>query len=110
MMATDIAVRERDVGPAVDRLATANEEQAGPAPLAREANSAASATEDDIAAAERTAHRSATKPSIQEIAAELNALFGRELLAVMTGVQSPRTVTQWIRGESAPHPGTAKAL
>ena len=65
---------------------------------------------DTLAAAERAAHRSSLRPSIQEVAADLNALFGRELLAVMTGIQSPRTVTQWIRGESEPHPTTAKNL
>ena len=65
---------------------------------------------EQISEAERTAHRVATRPSIQEVAAELNPIFGRELLAVMTGVQNPRTVTQWVRGESEPHPGSAKSL
>jgi hypothetical protein len=64
----------------------------------------------EFSEAETRAHIAATKPKIQEIASALNPLFGRELLALMTGVQNPRTVTQWVRGESEPHPGTARTL
>lgn len=64
----------------------------------------------EISPAERFAHSASTRPEIQEVAAELNPVFGRDLLAIMTGVQNPRTVTQWIRGESEPHLGTARVL
>ena len=65
---------------------------------------------EDVSPAERLAHGASTRPDIHEVAAELNPVFGRDLLAIMTGVQNPRTVTQWIRGESEPHPGTARVL
>lgn len=113
MSATHALLPERDVGV---RQSDVDLAAAGPNPigeaeaLAHAADFAESAVQDKLSIAERAAHRSAMRPSIQEVASELNSLFGRELLAVMTGIQSARTVTQWIRGESEPHPGTAKAL
>ena len=71
---------------------------------------AEASTVDDVSSAEQAAHRAATAPEVRGVATSVNQVFGRDLLAIMTGVQNPRTVTQWIRGESTPHPGTARAL
>jgi hypothetical protein len=104
---------ERDVGASsVTQRFAANPERiiGEEGDWAHSAGSASSALNEKLADAERIAHQAATRPRIQEVAADLNTIFGRELLALMTGVQNPRTVTQWIRGESEPHPGTAKAL
>jgi hypothetical protein len=76
-------------------------------------NASAQAANDAIAevsAAEQRAHSASTRSDIQGVAAGLNPIFGRDLLAVMTNVQNPRTVTQWVRGESAPHAGTGRVL
>ena len=71
---------------------------------------AEASTVDGVSPAEQSAHRAATAPDVNGVAASLNQVFGRDLLAIMTGVQNPRTVTQWVRGETTPHPGTARAL
>jgi hypothetical protein len=52
--------------------------------------------------AARTAHRRETRTEISEIAAWLQQMFGRELTAIMAGIQTARTVGQWARGECEP--------
>jgi hypothetical protein len=100
---------EQEVGTAMAaRATTTTPERALPA--GGNERSPALHENEEFSEAEKRAHIAATKPKIQEIASTLNPLFGRELLALMTGVQNPRTVTQWVRGESEPHPGTARTL
>jgi len=56
------------------------------------------------------AHRVATRTPAAEIAAALQQLLGRELTALISGIQSARTVGQWARGETDPHPANEERL
>jgi hypothetical protein len=56
------------------------------------------------------AYRKETRTEISAIAATLQGLFGRELTALMAGIQSARTVGQWARGESEPHASNERRL
>ncbi len=49
------------------------------------------------------AHRIETRTQVPEIAATLQKLLGRELTALVAGIQSARTVGLWARGETEPH-------
>jgi len=48
-------------------------------------------------------HRIAISTSTSTIASYLSAMFGQQLTALMTGIDSPKTVGRWIRGQE-PHP------
>ena len=49
------------------------------------------------------AHRRAVTTSPAEIAKWMQAVFGRNLTALMSGVDNPTTITRWTRG-TKPHP------
>jgi hypothetical protein len=49
------------------------------------------------------AHSVETRAQVPEIAATLQQLLGRELTALVAGIQSARTVGLWARGETEPH-------
>ena len=57
---------------------------------------------------ERVHHRAVTA-SPAEMAAYLQDVFGQQLTALMTGIDNPKTVGRWARGQ-APHPATGKRL
>jgi hypothetical protein len=60
--------------------------------------------------AARAAHRKETRAEVSEVAGALQRLFGRELTALMAGIQIARTVGQWARGESEPHAANENRL
>jgi hypothetical protein len=62
--------------------------------------------------AERTvveAHRRATSASPAEMATYLASLLGQHLTAMIAGLDNPKTVGRWMRGQ-APHPAHARRL
>lgn len=64
----------------------------------------------DLDRVTKRVHRMETRSSTADIAAALQRLFGRELTAVMAGVDNTRTVGQWARGESSPHSSNERRL
>jgi hypothetical protein len=65
---------------------------------------------NEIDRAAKTALRMRVTAPIADVAAMLHALLGRELIALIAGVQSVRTVSQWIQGTSEPHPAHEEHL
>lgn len=61
-------------------------------------------------AADQIAFEAMTRTSVAEIARYLQELFGQKLTALMVGVQNPKAVGQWARGEREPHPQAARRL
>lgn len=49
------------------------------------------------------AHRRAVVTPAAELAARMQELFGQNLTALMAGVENPKTVGRWVRGQE-PHP------
>ncbi len=47
---------------------------------------------------------------IREMAQRMLQLFGRDLTAIITGVDHPRTVAQWAKGLAKPHPDNEQRL
>jgi hypothetical protein len=58
----------------------------------------------------KSVHRMETRSSTADVATALQRLFGRELTALMAGVDNTRTVAQWARGESLPHSSNERRL
>jgi hypothetical protein len=60
--------------------------------------------EDDAAAVEllRRAHERAVRTPLPEVAAQMQDLFGQKIVAVVAGVDDPRAVGKWARGQRAP--------
>jgi hypothetical protein len=56
------------------------------------------------------AYARAMRAGIREVATYLQDLFGQKLTAVMAGVQDPKAVGKWARGEREPHPEMEKRL
>lgn len=52
----------------------------------------------------------AVVPSVEEMAATLQQLFGQKLTAFMAGTDDPKVVGKWARGEVRPTPMTARRL
>jgi hypothetical protein len=48
------------------------------------------------------AHQETVRAGTQDIAAALQALFGQRIVAFMTGVEDPKAVGRWARGERTP--------
>ena len=48
------------------------------------------------------AHQETVRAATQDIAAALQALFGQRIVAFMTGVEDPKAVGRWARGERSP--------
>ncbi len=50
----------------------------------------------------RRAHQETVRAATQDIAAALQALFGQRIVAFMTGVEDPKAIGRWARGERIP--------
>jgi len=61
-------------------------------------------------AADQIAFDAMTRTSVAEIARFLQELFGQRLTALIVGIQNPKAVGQWARGEREPHPQAARHL
>jgi hypothetical protein len=48
------------------------------------------------------AHQETVRAATQDIAAALQGLFGQRIVAFMTGVEDPKAVGRWARGERIP--------
>jgi hypothetical protein len=48
------------------------------------------------------AHQETVRAATQDIAAALQALFGQRIVAFMTGVEDPKAIGRWARGERIP--------
>src|SRR5688572_20124317 len=70
--------------------------------------SARSSAEVDRAA--KVAHRVGTRQPLAVVALAMQSLFGRDLTALMAGVQNSRTVAQWAREETEAHPANEDRL
>jgi hypothetical protein len=55
------------------------------------------------------AHRRAVNATAAELATHLQALFGQHLTALLAGIDNPKTVGRWARGQT-PHPGNLARL
>jgi hypothetical protein len=60
--------------------------------------------EDEAAAVEllRRAHERAVRTPLPEVAAQMQDLFGQKIVAVVAGVDDPRAIGKWARGQRAP--------
>lgn len=56
------------------------------------------------------AHQEAVRAATQEIAAMMQRLFGQRIVAVMTGVEDPKAVGRWARGERTPRDDAEQRL
>lgn len=57
-----------------------------------------------------TAHARATRATVPEMATALQEIFGQKLVAIMTGIQDPKSVGAWARGSQKPHPPVERRL
>lgn len=57
----------------------------------------------------RDAHLRAVSTPAAEMAGHLQALFGQSLTALVSGIENPKTVGRWARGQ-APHPASLARL
>ncbi|MGH2561294.1 MAG: XRE family transcriptional regulator [Thermomicrobiales bacterium] len=64
---------------------------------------------DDAAQVIAEAHQRAVEATSAEMAAHLQEVFGQNLTALMAGVENPKTVSKWVRGQS-PHPNNLSRL
>lgn len=55
------------------------------------------------------AHRSTVTTPAAELATHMQELFGQNLTALMSGVENPKTVGRWVRGQE-PHPANLARL
>lgn len=55
------------------------------------------------------AHYRAVNANSTEMAVHLQAIFGQPLTALLAGIDNPKTVGRWARGQS-PHPGNLARL
>lgn len=55
------------------------------------------------------AHRRAVSSSPAEVAGRMRDLFGQNLTALIAGIDSPKTVARWTRGQ-VPHPANLARL
>ena len=56
------------------------------------------------------AHARAVRATTAEMATALQELLGQKLTAAMTGVDDPKAVGKWARGERAPRAGAERRL
>jgi hypothetical protein len=56
------------------------------------------------------AHQETVRATTQDIAAALQALFGQRIVAFMTGVEDPKAVGRWARGERTPRGDSEQRL
>lgn len=56
----------------------------------------------DLTIASREAHRQTTESTIAQIAAYLEEVLGRKLVATLAGVQDSKAVGRWAAGERSP--------
>lgn len=56
------------------------------------------------------AHQETVRSSPQEMATELQRLFGQRIVAYMVGVADPKAVGRWARGEREPRDETERKL
>ena len=56
------------------------------------------------------AHQETVRAGTQDIAAALQALFGQRIVAFMTGVEDPKAVGRWARGERTPRADAEQRL
>jgi hypothetical protein len=56
------------------------------------------------------AHQGSIQASVPTIASALQDLFGQKLAAVMVGVDSPKAIGRWARGEHRPQPDHERTL
>jgi hypothetical protein len=59
---------------------------------------------------DQIAHDEATRATTAELAQFLQDLLGQKLTAAMVGLQDPKAVGAWARGERCPHTSTEKSL
>lgn len=56
------------------------------------------------------AHQETVRSATPDIAATLQRLFGQRIVAFMTGVEDPKAVGRWARGERTPRDDTEQRL
>ena len=56
------------------------------------------------------AHQETVRAGTRDIAAALQALFGQRIVAFMTGVEDPKAVGRWARGERIPRTDAEQRL
>jgi hypothetical protein len=56
------------------------------------------------------AHQETVRAATQDIAAALQALLGQRIVAFMTGVEDPKAVGRWARGERTPRSDAEQRL
>jgi hypothetical protein len=56
------------------------------------------------------AHQETVRATTRDIAAALQALFGQRMVAFMTGVDDPKAVGRWARGERTPRDAAEQRL
>lgn len=64
----------------------------------------------DAAKVRHAVHTRATRASMSEVAAYLQAVLGQRLTAVAAGVNDAKAVGQWARGARVPHPEAERRL
>jgi hypothetical protein len=58
----------------------------------------------------RSAHREASRTSVAEIAAYLQAMLGPTLTAITLGIKDPKAVGQWAKSQRQPRAAQEKLL
>jgi hypothetical protein len=58
----------------------------------------------------RSAHRDASRTSIAEVAAYLQAVLGPTLAAITLGIKDGKAIGQWAKAQRQPRPAQEKAL
>ncbi|MGH7961483.1 MAG: hypothetical protein ACRERD_06600, partial [Candidatus Binatia bacterium] len=56
------------------------------------------------------AHQETVRAATQEIAATMQRVFGQRIVAFMSGVEDPKAVGRWARGERTPRDDTEQRL
>ena len=56
------------------------------------------------------AHQETVRTSTRDLAAALQGLFGQRIVAFMAGVEDPKAVGRWARGERTPRDETEQRL